>query len=74
VTLQVGDVCILTDEYKRKFFFWDFNKDTFEIMCVYGPMCRVKVLTQDYNSLPEVPLEALQILKPKQLIELEDML
>jgi hypothetical protein len=74
VTLQVGDVCILTDEYKIKFFFWDFREDTFEIMKVSGLMCRVKVITQDYNGLPEVPLEALQPIKTRQLVELEDML
>jgi hypothetical protein len=77
--LYAGDVVRLTPKYVREFAFWDFRDDTFEIVGLDRPYhgkvhVKVKVLTQEYDGLPSVPLEALELVHTKKLVELEDLL
>jgi hypothetical protein len=77
--LYAGDVVKLTPEYVRKFAFWDFRDDTFEIVGLARPYndkthVKVKVLTQEYGGRPSVPLEALELVHTRKLVELEDLL
>jgi hypothetical protein len=77
--LYAGDVVKLTPEYREKFYFWDFRDDTFEIVGLARPSndkvhVKVKVLTQEYDGLPSVQLEALELVHTKKLVELEDLL